>query len=84
MEKAIEFIVVASPFVLAVVAGLVAALAAIAPLTKSKSDDKALELLRKLQLAISWLMIKITPSGARAALVDEVKRVEATKAPAKK
>lgn len=78
IAKVTALLVEYAPFALAALAGLVVALAAIAPLTKSKADDKALELLRKLQLAISWLVVKMTPSGARQALVTEVKRVEAT------
>lgn len=84
IAKVTALLVEYAPFALAALAGLVVALAAIAPLTKSKADDKALELLRKLQVALAWLVIKATPSGARQALVTEVNRVEATKVADKK
>ena len=79
IAKVTSLLVEYAPFALAALAGLVVALAAIAPLTKSKADDKALELLRKLQVALAWLVVKATPSGARQALAGEVNRVEAAK-----
>ena len=79
IAKATALLVEYAPFALAALAGLVVALAAIAPLTKSKADDKALELLRKLQVALAWVVVKLTPSGARQALASEVSRQAAAK-----
>lgn len=85
MEKAIELIVVASPFVLAALAGLVVALAAIAPRTKTKLDDQALSILQKAQAALVWLLAKLpVTSAAKAAVGKEMVKQAAKTEAAKK
>jgi len=84
IAKVTSLLVEYIPFALGAIAGLVVALAAIAPLTKSKADDKALGFLRKLQVALAWVVVKITPSGARQSLAAEVKRTDVPKVADKK
>lgn len=56
MEGIIEFITVAWPFILAVVVGLHALVAGIAPLTKTDKDDKLAKFLKRAH----DLLIKVT------------------------
>ena len=68
------------PYVAAVLAGVAVALAVIAPLTKTKLDDKLLGWVSKAQTALAWVLIKAAPPSARQALADEVKRQADAKA----
>jgi len=80
IAKVTALLVEYGPVGAAVLAACALALGGIAPLTKTKWDDKLLGYISKAQGALAWLLVKFTPRGARAALVDEVKRVDATRA----
>ena len=83
IAKVTALLVEYAPFALAALGGLVVALAAIAPMTKTKADDKLLGALTKLQGALSWLLVKITPRAAGKALAAESVR-QATRVADKK
>ena len=86
MELATKALALAAeygPYVAAVLAGVAVALAVIAPMTKTKLDDKLLGWVSKAQTALAWVLIKSTPPSARQALADEVKRQAEAKAAAK-
>jgi hypothetical protein len=72
LSKLMSLCVEYGPVASAVVAGLVGLVAAIAPLTSTKLDDKLLGALTKLQGALAWLVVKVTPKAAGKALAAEV------------
>lgn len=72
LSKLASLVVEYGPLAAAVVAGLVGLVAAIAPLTSTKLDDKLLGALTKLQGALAWLVVKVTPKAAGKALAAEV------------
>lgn len=84
VSKALALVAEYGPYAAAVLAGCAVALAVIAPLTKTKLDDKLLGWVSKAQTALAWVLIRATPAGARQPLADEVKRQAEAKAAAKK
>ena len=72
LAKVTSLVVEYGPLAAAVVAGLVGLVAAVAPLTSTKLDDKLLGGLTKLQGALAWLVVKLTPKAAGKALAAEV------------
>lgn len=83
IAKVTSLLVEYAPLAASVLAGLVLALAAIAPMTKTKADDKLLGALTKLQGALAWLLVKLTPRAAGKALAAESVR-QATRVADKK
>lgn len=79
LSKLMSIVVEYGPVAAAILAGLVAVIAAVAPLTKSKLDDKLLGGLQKLQGALAWLVVKATPRAAGLVLAAEVNKQAAKK-----
>lgn len=84
VSKALALVAEYGPYAAAVLAGCAVALAVIAPLTKTKLDDKLLGWVSKAQTALAWVLVKATPPSARVALANEVDRQAEAKAAAKK
>lgn len=72
VSKATALVVEYGPLAAAVVAGLVGLLALVAPLTATKLDDKLLGVLTKVQGALAWVIVRLTPKAAGKALAAEV------------
>lgn len=72
LSKLMSLVAEYGPLAAAYAAGLVGLLAAVAPLTKTKLDDKLLGGLSKAQGALAWLLVKVTPKAAGKALAAEV------------
>lgn len=83
VTKTLALVAEYGPYAAAILTGVAVALAVIAPMTKTKIDDKLLGLVSKAQTALAWVLVKATPPSARQALADEVKRQADAKSQAK-
>lgn len=71
METITGIITEYGPIALAVIGGIVVALAAISPLTKTKLDDKLLGVFTKLQGALAWVVARGQTAGTILAVADK-------------